>query len=201
MPTRTFMNLPKEKRIRILKAAKKEFSRVPLDKAIIANIVKDAKIPRGSFYQYFESIEDLFTYLINYMYRIDRKKFIKLLEENNNDFYEALKINFSNSIDKLAIDENRQFRINTLTTLFNCEKESRSEILNAIAKTEVAIDMDLFPKELKNNKNSSNMVDIIKMIGKSCTEKFLSKSENAQDAKDSYNKYIDLVKMGFTNTL
>ena len=51
MPTKTFMNLSKEKRLRILKAAKKEFSRVPLDKAIIANIVKDAKIPRGSFYQ------------------------------------------------------------------------------------------------------------------------------------------------------
>ena len=44
MPTRTFLNLPKEKRLRVLRAAKKEFSRVPLEKAVIANIVKDADI-------------------------------------------------------------------------------------------------------------------------------------------------------------
>ncbi|MFA5482675.1 MAG: TetR/AcrR family transcriptional regulator, partial [Bacilli bacterium] len=47
MPTNTFINLSKDKRLRILRAAKSEFSRVPLEKAVIANIVKNAKIPRG----------------------------------------------------------------------------------------------------------------------------------------------------------
>ena len=73
MPTKTFFNLPKEKRIRILKAGKKEFSRVPLEKAVIANIAKDASIPRGSFYQYFSSLEDLFSYIIDYMYGFNKK--------------------------------------------------------------------------------------------------------------------------------
>lgn len=200
MPTRTFTNLPKEKKIRILKAAKKEFSRVPLEKAVIANIVKDAKIPRGSFYQYFDSIEDLFTYLINYMYGIDCRKFLKLLEENNNDFYEALKISFANKIDRLSIEENRQFRINTITTLFNCQKESRSDVFDAIEKSDISIDLDMYPCEVKNSV-STKVLDIIKMIGKSCIEKFLSKRENADETKKEYNKYIDLVKSNFTNTL
>ena len=165
MPTRTFTNLPKEKKIRILKAAKKEFSRVPLEKAVIANIVKDAKIPRGSFYQYFDSIEDLFTYLINYMYGIDCRKFLKLLEENNNDFYETLKISFANKIDRLSIEENRQFRINTITTLFNCQKESRSDVFDAIEKSDISIDLDMYPCEVKNSV-STKVLDIIKMIGK-----------------------------------
>ena len=81
MPTKTFMNLPKEKRLRVLRAAKKEFSRVPLEKAVISNIVKDADIPRGSFYQYFYDINDLFTYVLNYIYGIDKKKFIKYLND------------------------------------------------------------------------------------------------------------------------
>ena len=46
MPTDTFFHLPPEKQKRILNAAKKEFSRLPLKDASIANIIKDAEIPR-----------------------------------------------------------------------------------------------------------------------------------------------------------
>ncbi len=49
MPTDTFFHLPPEKQKRILNAAKKEFSRLPLKDASIANIIKDAEIPRGVF--------------------------------------------------------------------------------------------------------------------------------------------------------
>lgn len=59
MPKETFLKLPEEKKDKIIKAAKKEFERVPLEQASIKNIVKDAEIARGSFYQYFESKEDL----------------------------------------------------------------------------------------------------------------------------------------------
>lgn len=201
MPTRTFMNLPKEKRIRILKAAKKEFSRVPLEKAIIANIVKDARIPRGSFYQYFDSIEDLFVYLIDYMYGIDKRKFVRDLEATDNDFYEALKLRFSDSIDKLANHENRQFRLNIMATLFNGSHNLGTEVIDSISKVDQIIDPDYCPQNIKNAKNSSKFMGIIKMIGKSCTEKFLSNSQNADLIKEEYNKYIDLVKGGFTGSL
>lgn len=59
MPKETFLKLPKEKIEKIIKAAKKEFERVPIEQASIKNIVEDAEIARGSFYQYFESKEDL----------------------------------------------------------------------------------------------------------------------------------------------
>lgn len=59
MPKETFLNLSKEKQNKILNAAKKEFERVSLEQALIKNIVEEAGIARGSFYQYFESKEDL----------------------------------------------------------------------------------------------------------------------------------------------
>lgn len=62
MPKETFFHLTDEKKSRIMSAAKKEFSRVPLSEASIARIIKDAEIPRGSFYQYFEDKEDLYFY-------------------------------------------------------------------------------------------------------------------------------------------
>ena len=58
MPTNTFFHLPEEKQQRLLDAAQIEFSRHSLQEASIANIVKLAEIPRGSFYQYFENKND-----------------------------------------------------------------------------------------------------------------------------------------------
>ena len=65
MPTDTFLKLPEEKKQKILEAAKKEFARVPFAEASIKNIVENAEIARGSFYQYFESKEDLRMYLLS----------------------------------------------------------------------------------------------------------------------------------------
>lgn len=59
MPKETFLNLSKEKQNKILNAAKKEFERASLEQASIKNIVEEAGIARGSFYQYFESKEDI----------------------------------------------------------------------------------------------------------------------------------------------
>lgn len=64
MPKQTFYNLSTEKQKKIIKSARKEFSRVPLAEASIQNIVQDADIARGSFYQYFEDKEDLFEYIV-----------------------------------------------------------------------------------------------------------------------------------------
>ena len=64
MPTKTFYNLPEEKRIRIFEAAVDEFSEVRFSEASINRIVKAAGISRGSFYQYFEDKDDLFRHVV-----------------------------------------------------------------------------------------------------------------------------------------
>ena len=64
MPKQTFFHLSKDKQDLLMQAAKEEFSRAPLHEASIANIIKSAGIPRGSFYQYFDDKEDLFLLLI-----------------------------------------------------------------------------------------------------------------------------------------
>lgn len=197
MPTRTFLRLPKDKRLRILRAAKKEFSRVPLDKAVIANIVKDAEIPRGSFYQYFENIEDLFIYLMHYMYGIDKKKFARYLEETDNDVYEALKLRFSNTIDKLANAENRQFRINIMTTVFN-DKARNDDLIQNLVQPDIDVDLTYFPSSVQKSKHSKSLINIVKMIGKTCVEKYLARTVSEDEIKEDYNSYIDLVKTGFS---
>ena len=68
MPKETFVKLPEEKKDKIIKAAKKEFARVPFEQTSIKNIVEDADIARGSFYQYFESKEDLLRVYFKYTF-------------------------------------------------------------------------------------------------------------------------------------
>ncbi|HPJ23615.1 MAG TPA: TetR family transcriptional regulator [Bacillota bacterium] len=67
MPTSTFINLPTEKKDKIINAAINEFSSVSFDKASINKIIKEAGISRGSFYMYFEDIYDLTLYLLTQM--------------------------------------------------------------------------------------------------------------------------------------
>lgn len=65
MPFKTFLNLPEEKRNKVIEAAIKEFSSVPYEKISINRIIKDAEISRGSFYMYFEDKYDLTLYLLD----------------------------------------------------------------------------------------------------------------------------------------
>ena len=64
MPKETFLKLSKEKQQKVINSAKKEFARVPIENVSIKNIVEEADIARGSFYQYFESKEDLLIYIL-----------------------------------------------------------------------------------------------------------------------------------------
>ena len=63
MPKLTFNNLSEEKKQRILDAAVEEFAYHSYNEVKLSRIIKESKIPRGSFYQYFEDKKDLYIYL------------------------------------------------------------------------------------------------------------------------------------------
>ncbi|MFT8878425.1 TetR/AcrR family transcriptional regulator [Oenococcus sp.] len=89
MPKETFYNLSEEKRQRILRAAQNEFARVPLAEAKVARIVLDAGIPRGSFYQYFDDISDLYHYFFKNKARSFQENFKKAVLTHDGDLIEA----------------------------------------------------------------------------------------------------------------
>jgi AcrR family transcriptional regulator len=72
MPKPTFFNLSEEKRKRIFNAAVKEFASRRFSEASINKIVKEAKIPWGSYYQYFDDKEDLYRYVYTEILRKKR---------------------------------------------------------------------------------------------------------------------------------
>jgi AcrR family transcriptional regulator len=66
MPNSTFYNLPLEKQNRIINSAIDEFISKPYTKTSIDRIVKNAEIPKGSFYQYFEEKKDIYLYVLEH---------------------------------------------------------------------------------------------------------------------------------------
>lgn len=65
MPNQTFFNLPDKKRQTITDFAIAEFANNDYQNASITKIVKQAKIAKGSFYQYFEDKKELYLYLVD----------------------------------------------------------------------------------------------------------------------------------------
>lgn len=88
MPNATFFRLPDEKRERLLRAAEEEFTRASFAEASINRIVQAARIPRGSFYQYFEGKEDLFFYLLDSMRESYVQTLQRSLEQARGDVFE-----------------------------------------------------------------------------------------------------------------
>lgn len=101
MPKQTFFNLPEEKRNRLLKAAQVEFRKYSFNEASISHIIERANISRGSFYQYFEDKADLYAYYGQMMKKDYGSKLIKVLADNNGDYFVSFKIFIDVIIDEI----------------------------------------------------------------------------------------------------
>ncbi len=138
MPKDTFFHLKEEKREKIEKALINEFSKGSFEKASISNIVAEAKIPRGSFYQYFENKEDAVKYVVHKYSKIEKNKLSDFLEETNGDIFEAsLKI-YDYMVEKATDNEKlklitnilQELRKNNINIFDKQEDEKEREIIN-----------------------------------------------------------------------
>ncbi len=159
MPKDTFYNLDKEKKDKILKAAEKEFAENQLYKCRVSNIIKDAQIPRGSFYQYFEDLDDLYYYVVDQV-------FDKIFEEGKkysdqtSDLFEYIKLTFLIDIDNYLDRKTHKFMRNVLQSIGSNEKylEHQNKKREAYI-LEILDKMDLSMIKLHSND------DLIKMYG------------------------------------
>ena len=87
MPKERFLNLPEEKKQRIIDAAVAEFSRVPFDQVSINKIIRSAEIPRGSFYQYFDDKLDLLSFILQDLGTELEHTVLQVMEETKGDLF------------------------------------------------------------------------------------------------------------------
>lgn len=112
MPKPTFFRLAEEKRQRLIQAAYDEFSRAPFPDASISNIIKDAGIPRGSFYQYFEDKSDIFFYLLDRTRSQTEELYKQAMKAHDGDLFGMMADFFDEAINKLLKGPHREFYAN-----------------------------------------------------------------------------------------
>lgn len=197
MPKITFFNLPEEKKQSLIHAIKIEFSRVPLYDASISNIIKTARIPRGSFYQYFEDKEDAFFFLLNELTMEIKENFIYLLEENKGDLFETM-VEFFHLIIKG--DENFHFLRNTFLNL-NYKTESifarsfRGHEINENYK-ELSSRLDTSKLNITDEKELYSAMHIITAVTfRNFVEKF-ARDLSIEESLNNYINELSLLKKG-----
>ncbi|SFK01801.1 regulatory protein, tetR family [Marinilactibacillus piezotolerans] len=156
MPTQTFFNLPEQKKQRLIAGAMKEFTERSLNEASISNIVKNAEISRGSFYQYFEDKKDLYFFLIGKFKYNYHRLMVNSFKEAEGDFYRGYQIfaekyiqNIMNS-EKFGFFENmylhmnyqinQESGVNTFMPSSSMKKKAilnKEDILNVVKREQV----------------------------------------------------------------
>ncbi|QDX94205.1 TetR/AcrR family transcriptional regulator [Brevibacillus laterosporus] len=165
MPKQTFFNLPNNKKETLINAAMKEFSRAPLFEASISNIIKDAGIPRGSFYQYFEDKEDVFFFLLNENSKRDNEKFISILKEKDGDLFDSFIGFFHYMLMNFQNLENRNFFRNAFLNMnYKVENTLTRNVNEVNYKNRLSEIMVLISTEKLNITDEREIFHVLKII-------------------------------------
>ena len=165
MPKQTFYNLSEEKKQTLIKAATKEFSRVPLFEASIANIIKDARIPRGSFYQYFEDKEDVYFFLLDEYSKRYNARLISLLEKNQGDLIETFVEIYPILLKNFQDLELRKFYRNAFLNMnYKVENTLSQHVYEEKFRKNIDQLKDLINIQQLNIKEEKEVLHVIKII-------------------------------------
>lgn len=200
MPKQTFFNLPKSKQELLLNAGIKEFSRVPLNEAVISNIIATAEIPRGSFYQYFENKEDLFFYIFSIYGKKGESAFIDCLKKNNGDIVETFIDLFQRLLVFLKNDEKKNFFRNVFSNM-------NHKVENAFAPSFIKENHNAVIKEFFNTvdlkklniKDASEIKYVMRVIKAVTIHNIMSNFANNISEDEAIKKYkmeMNLLKEG-----
>ena len=199
MPTNTFFNLPAEKKHKILKAANKEFARVPLEQASIKNIVEDAEIARGSFYQYFENKQDLFDYIMTSKTGDMEKNLMEMIEHENGNIINIFINIYDHLIEVGKIRRNNKlFRqiFENIKTSDNLMLTRKEEMNKKLEKTL----QDLYSKnkDILNIKDEEEFKLVIEILTAITRRRIVAslKYKNSAEARKDFLKEIEYIKRG-----
>ncbi|WP_458414754.1 TetR/AcrR family transcriptional regulator [Schinkia sp. CFF1] len=200
MPKVTFFNLAADKRKILIAALEKEFSRVPLYDASISNIVKEAKIPRGSFYQYFEDKEDAYFFLLCEQIRESKENFALCLQKNNGDLFQAMIKMYEITIIELSKGESINFLKNAFLNMTHEIESKFNDIFNANGGLEEFRNISLFFDRSNLNITSDKellhlMKIVISVTFRNLVEK-LAQNLTIEEAMDGYLIEMELLKKG-----
>lgn len=90
MPKSTYFNLSEDKRAKIYRTLVELFQQKSIQDVTVKEIVTALEIPRGSFYQYFDSLQECYFYVLDQETVEIHQSFRALVAANDHDVMAAL---------------------------------------------------------------------------------------------------------------
>ena len=157
MPKETFLNLSKEKQQKVINSAKKEFARVPIENVSIKNIVEEADIARGIFYQYFESKEDLLIYILKENSEKLNTKLKDKVKETNGDIFRLYIFLYDSMIEEFTNNPDQEL----FKQIFINLKSSDENVFDLVKKTKPQDIIEYYEQIDKTKLNITNHEDLV----------------------------------------
>ena len=196
MPKDTFFNLEEGKRIKIIKAAKAEFLNKPLRKARVSNIVTKASIPRGSFYQYFEDLDDLYYYIVE-------EVFTEIFDagfsysEMTNDLFEFAKISFYFDYQGFKKESRHKYMSNVFRSISGNNEYLEMYNKKRTKYIEDILDrLDLSNIRFNTREEQIKMYQMIQELKISVINRTMMKNLSKEEAFSEFEWYLDILKTG-----
>lgn len=197
MPKETFLKLSKEKQQKVINAAKKEFARAPIENVSIKNIVEEADIARGSFYQYFESKEDLLIYILRENSEKLNTKLKDKVKETNGDIFKLYIFLYDSMIEEFTNNPDQEL----FKQIFINLKSSDENVFDLVRKTKPQDIIEYYEQIDKKNlkiENHEDLVIICDMLNvitrRALIKNFKNKSK--EDCRKMFLKEIEYLKYG-----
>ena len=197
MPKETFLKLSKEKQQKIIKSAKKEFARAPIENVSIKNIVEDADIARGSFYQYFESKEDLLIYILRENSEKLNKKLKDKVKETNGDIFRLYIFLYDSMIEEFTNNPDQELFKQIFINLKSSD-ENVFDLVKKIKPQDIIEYYEQIDKTKLNITNHEDLVIICDMLNAITRRAVIKnfKNESKEYCRKMFLKEIEYLKYG-----
>lgn len=191
MAKEVFLNLPEEKRNKIILVLKKEFTSKPFHKVNVKGIVEVSGIARGSFYQYFENLEDAYFTILEKETVDIHELFIKKVMINDKNLLNSLSES-GKEIADIIFDENSYMIYKNRYLYWN---EDLNQSWESAHKTQ-----DNFFKAISN----SDLIDFekihfIKSIIHSLIERLFCEEWSKPQFLEKYHKHLEWIEKGVSS--
>lgn len=198
MPKSTFYNLNEEKKEKIKKAINNEFSKNPFSKASISNIIEEAQIPRGSFYQYFDDKEDALKYILDEVAQKERKKIIDILNRNSGDIFKTSIESFDYILNKNINEKEIQFLKNVVQEIKEENIDFQLPIRSNFKSTVEKWNINTESLNIKSEEDLKYILRILFIVTKTQIMDVILKRTSKEKSRENLIKQIQILKEGMT---
>ena len=185
MPSETFNNLSEDKKERIITSLKNTFAKKSIFDASVKEVVEDLNIARGSFYQYFEDLEDAYFMILDRETVDIHHLFQKILRENDFDIFKSLEI-YGKELQEILFEEENYSIYKNRFLHWTCQLESKWQKYKRENSTNIYEDA-FYDREI---------IHLVKAVVHDLIERNYIEGWTKDEFLQKFESYIDWLKGG-----